>query len=70
MVFTWVDPLIKTGSKRTLEDADLWQLSKLSRSKLLLRKFSQVKGKSLLARIWKANLHDLALDLGLTVSVV
>ncbi|PWN50944.1 P-loop containing nucleoside triphosphate hydrolase protein [Violaceomyces palustris] len=67
MTFTWVSPLIATGSKRALEEKDVWQISKMSRSRILLRKFSDTRGKTLLRRIAKANSRDLIIDFLLTL---
>ncbi|KEP50340.1 multidrug resistance-associated ABC transporter [Rhizoctonia solani 123E] len=67
MTFTWVSPIISLGASRPLEEKDVWQLSKSMRTRVLMRKFLQVKRASLLRRILVANAMDLFLDASLTV---
>ncbi|KAF8598207.1 hypothetical protein BDV93DRAFT_498959 [Ceratobasidium sp. AG-I] len=66
MTFTWVSPLISLGALRPLEEKDIWQLSKTMRTRVLMRRFLQVKNSSLLRRILIANAKDLFLDASLT----
>ncbi|QRV83260.1 ABC transporter [Ceratobasidium sp. AG-Ba] len=66
MTFTWVSPIISLGALRPLEEKDVWQLSKTMRTRVLMRKFLQVKRSSLLRRILVANAMDLFLDGSLT----
>ncbi|KAF8594789.1 hypothetical protein BDV93DRAFT_501773 [Ceratobasidium sp. AG-I] len=67
MTFTWISPLISLGALRPLEEKDMWQLSKVMRSRVLMHKFLQVKRSSLLRRVLAANAMDLFLDASLTV---
>ncbi|EJD42577.1 P-loop containing nucleoside triphosphate hydrolase protein [Auricularia subglabra TFB-10046 SS5] len=59
MTFSWLDPLIAQGKKMPLEEADVWQLARNLRSRVILRKFELVKGASLMIRLFKANARDL-----------
>ncbi|KAG8738112.1 hypothetical protein FRC10_007279 [Ceratobasidium sp. 414] len=67
ITFTWVSPIISLGAAQPLEEKDVWQLSKTMRTRVLMRKFLQVKRSSLLRRILAANAMDLFLDGSLTV---
>ncbi|KAG8768254.1 hypothetical protein FRC12_005683 [Ceratobasidium sp. 428] len=67
ITFTWVSPIISLGARQPLEEKDVWQLSKAMRTRVLMRKFLQVKRSSLLRRILAANAMDLFLDGSLTV---
>jgi hypothetical protein len=59
MTFGFVDPVIEKGSKATLDESDVFELSPHHRADPLLRRFAKVKGKTLLRRIWTANALDL-----------
>lgn len=59
MTFGFVDPVIEKGSKATLDESDVFELSPHHRADPLLRRFAGVKGKTLLRRIWTANALDL-----------
>jgi hypothetical protein len=59
MTFGFVDPVIEKGSKATLNESDVFELSPHHRADPLLRRFAKVKGKTLLRRIWTANALDL-----------
>jgi hypothetical protein len=59
MTFGFVDPVIEKGSKATLNENDVFELSPHHRADPLLRTFAKVKGKTLLRRIWTANALDL-----------
>ncbi|KAG9119646.1 hypothetical protein FRC07_005246, partial [Ceratobasidium sp. 392] len=67
ITFTWVSPIISLGALQPLEEKDVWQLSKIMRTRVLMRKFLQVKRSSLVRRILAANAMDLFLDGSLTV---
>ncbi|CUA69534.1 ATP-dependent bile acid permease [Saccharomyces cerevisiae S288c] [Rhizoctonia solani] len=71
--FTWVGPLLKRGSAKTLDESDVWQLSSTLRSKPLFTAFSSIKSSKLPASSWgttwtfakhllRANSRDLALE--------
>ncbi|KAH7101149.1 P-loop containing nucleoside triphosphate hydrolase protein [Auriculariales sp. MPI-PUGE-AT-0066] len=57
--FTWVDPLITQGKKMALEESDVWQLARNLRARVVLKKFSGVRGTSFMWRLLKANARDL-----------
>ncbi|CAE6437640.1 unnamed protein product [Rhizoctonia solani] len=67
MTFTWVSPIISLGVSRPLEEKDVWQLSRSMRTRVLMRKFLQIRRSSLLRRVLIANAMDLFLDASLTV---
>ncbi|KAG9084654.1 hypothetical protein FRC06_003960, partial [Ceratobasidium sp. 370] len=67
ITFTWVSPIISLGAAQPLEEKDVWQLSRAMRTRVIMRKFLQVKRSSLLRRILAANAKDLFLDGSLTV---
>ncbi|CAE7143619.1 unnamed protein product [Rhizoctonia solani] len=67
ITFSWVSPLVALGSQRPLGEKDLWQLSRLMRTRVLMKQFSQLKQSSLLRKILAANARDMFLDLVLTV---
>lgn len=69
--FSWIDSFIRFGNTKELEPEDLPDLSPTMQTAYLFERFSQLKGSSLLRRIFWANKLDLALDAVLTlVSVV
>ncbi|KAH7105339.1 P-loop containing nucleoside triphosphate hydrolase protein [Auriculariales sp. MPI-PUGE-AT-0066] len=59
--FTWIDPLIAQGKKMALEEPDVWQLARNLRARVILKKFSDVKGSSFMLRLFKANARDLTI---------
>ncbi|CAE6439243.1 unnamed protein product [Rhizoctonia solani] len=67
ITFSWVSPLVAMGSHRPLEEKDMWQLSRLMRTRVLMKQFLQLKRSSLLRKILAANARDMFLDLMLTV---
>ncbi|CAE6397156.1 unnamed protein product [Rhizoctonia solani] len=67
ITFSWVSPLVALGSRQPLGEKDMWQLSRLMRTRVLMKHFSQLKKSSLLRKILAANARDLFLDLVLTV---
>ncbi|KEP50725.1 multidrug resistance-associated ABC transporter [Rhizoctonia solani 123E] len=68
ITFSWVSPLVALGSRQPLGEKDMWQLSRLMRTRVLMKQFSQLKRRSsLLRKILAANARDLFLDLVLTV---
>ncbi|PVF92969.1 hypothetical protein CPB86DRAFT_743436 [Serendipita vermifera] len=80
ITFSWVIPLVKRGTGRTMNESDVWALSPTMQSKPLFMKFSTFLPKgpspitkkriSLLKRLWKANSLDLILDFSLTLTSV
>ncbi|CAG8744004.1 1956_t:CDS:2, partial [Acaulospora colombiana] len=80
ITFSWVRPLVKRGTGRTMSESDVWALSPTLQSKPLFMKFSTFLPKgpspitkkriSLLKRLWKANSLDLILDFSLTLTSV
>ncbi|CAE6340042.1 unnamed protein product [Rhizoctonia solani] len=68
ITFSWVSPLVALGSRQPLGEKDMWQLSRLMRTRVLMKQFSQLNRRSsLLRKILAANARDLFLDLVLTV---
>ncbi|KAF8697734.1 P-loop containing nucleoside triphosphate hydrolase protein, partial [Rhizoctonia solani] len=67
ITFSWVSPLVALGSRQPLGEKDMWQLSRLMRTRVLMKQFSQLKRSSLLRKILAANARDMFLDLILTV---
>ncbi|KAH7322247.1 ABC transporter type 1, transmembrane domain-containing protein [Rhizoctonia solani] len=67
MTFSWVSPLVALESLQPLGEKDMWQLSRLMRTRVLMKKFSQLKSATLLRKILVANGRDMFLDLVLTV---
>ncbi|KAH7101324.1 P-loop containing nucleoside triphosphate hydrolase protein [Auriculariales sp. MPI-PUGE-AT-0066] len=57
--FTWIDPLIAQGRKVALEESDIWQLGRKLRARILLKRFDEIKGRSFMWRLLKANARDL-----------
>ncbi|KAI0048024.1 multidrug resistance-associated ABC transporter [Auriscalpium vulgare] len=71
VTFSWIWPLIKKGTRGTLNEPDVWSLSPTNQSRPLFIKFSRTFRPTLLRKIWAANSLDLTLDFILTfVSVV
>ncbi|KAF8752415.1 P-loop containing nucleoside triphosphate hydrolase protein [Rhizoctonia solani] len=77
VTFTWVGPLLKRGSAKTLDESDVWKLSSTLRSKPLFTAFSSIKSSKLPPSSWgstwtlakhllRANSRDLALEAILT----
>ncbi|TFK50640.1 multidrug resistance-associated ABC transporter [Heliocybe sulcata] len=68
--FHWVWPLIRRGTRATLNESDVWDLSPTMQSRPIFVKFSALRG-SLVWRIWKVNSRDILLDfVGTYISVV
>ncbi|CAE6455347.1 unnamed protein product, partial [Rhizoctonia solani] len=68
ITFSWVSPLVALGSQQPLREKDMWQLSRLMRTRVLMKQFSQLNRKSsLLRKLLVANARDMFLDLALTV---
>ncbi|KAF8339574.1 uncharacterized protein EI90DRAFT_3151078 [Cantharellus anzutake] len=67
VTFSWMNPFISIGRKDTVEEHDVWQLSHLLSSRILMTKFRHFHRKSLLRRIVAANFLDLFLDFALSV---
>lgn len=64
MTVSWMSPLISIGSKRQLNDEDVWQLSFEFQHRLLHQKFRELEG-SVVRRLLQANGLDLIILLGL-----
>ncbi|KAF8331910.1 uncharacterized protein EI90DRAFT_3154324 [Cantharellus anzutake] len=67
VTFSWISPFVSVGRKDTVEENDVWQLSHLLRSRILMTKFRHFHRKSLLRRIVAANFLDLFLDFVLSI---
>ncbi|KAG9123240.1 hypothetical protein FRC07_000064, partial [Ceratobasidium sp. 392] len=78
ITFSWVEPLLKRGSAKDLEESDVWRLSSTLRSKPLFTAFSSIKSPSLPSSSWgttwtlathlvRANSRDLVVEAILTV---
>ncbi|CAK5279437.1 unnamed protein product [Mycena citricolor] len=72
ITFDWVYPLIKVGTKGTLQESDVWGLSPTMQSRPVFIKFQTLPpGASLLLRLFIANSQDLLLDgIGTWIAVV
>lgn len=69
--FHWVKPLIDLGTRTTLNEKDVWDLSPTLQARPVYMKFSAIKRATLLRRLWAANSLDLILDFCLTyVSII
>ncbi|KAJ6563543.1 hypothetical protein B0H10DRAFT_2169170 [Mycena sp. CBHHK59/15] len=62
ITFSWVYSLIQRGTNTTLEEKDVWTLSPTNQSRPLFTKFQNLRGASLLRRLWAANSLDILLD--------
>ena len=60
MTVSWMTPLISVGSKRQLDDEDVWQLSFEFQHQILHQKFRELGG-SVVRRLLKANGLDLVI---------
>ncbi|KAK3676684.1 hypothetical protein LTR78_003459 [Recurvomyces mirabilis] len=58
MTVSWMTPLIRTGSKRQLQDEDVWQLGHEFQHRSLHDNFRQLKG-TVIQRLLRANYIDL-----------
>ena len=71
LMFRWINAFIAYGYSRELEPEDLPQLSLQMQTAICFQRFREVKAKSLLWKVLKANRLDMILDCVLTiVSVV
>ncbi|QRW13623.1 ABC transporter transmembrane region [Ceratobasidium sp. AG-Ba] len=81
ITFSWVEPLLRRGSSKELEESDVWRLSSTLRSKPLFTAFSSIKSPSLPSSSWgttwtlathlvRANSRDLVMEAILTVCSV
>ncbi|KAH8109668.1 hypothetical protein DFH11DRAFT_1843160 [Phellopilus nigrolimitatus] len=69
--FNWIQPLITRGTRTTLNEDDVWNLSITMQARPVFRKFADLKQSSLMWKIWAANSLDIILDFVLTfVSVL
>ena len=66
MTVSWMSPLIKIGSRRQLNDEDVWLLGYEFQHRQLHDTFRELKG-SVLRRLIRANWIDLALLSGLAI---
>ncbi|KAJ6539128.1 hypothetical protein B0H19DRAFT_1269480 [Mycena capillaripes] len=62
ITFAWVYPLIRRGTKNTLTETDVWNLSPTMQARPVFHKFTSMKRTSLLRSLWFANSLDLARD--------
>ncbi|TFK47824.1 P-loop containing nucleoside triphosphate hydrolase protein [Heliocybe sulcata] len=70
ITFHWMYPLISRGMRRSLSEAEVWNLSPVMQSRPIFIKFNALQG-SVFRRIWKANSRDLLLDfIGTYISVI
>ena len=60
MTVSWMGPLISLGTKRQLNDQDVWQLGYVFQHKRLHDKFRELRG-TVLRRVLEANKIDLVL---------
>ncbi|TKA25471.1 hypothetical protein B0A50_06338 [Salinomyces thailandicus] len=60
MTVSWMSPLIRTGTKRQLQDEDVWQLGYEFQHRRLHDSFRQLKG-TVIRRLLQANGVDLAI---------
>ncbi|KAK6401580.1 hypothetical protein LTR95_019171, partial [Oleoguttula sp. CCFEE 5521] len=60
MSVSWMTPLISTGSKRQLEDADVWQLGFEFQHRRLHDQFRRLRG-TVMQRLLQANGIDLVI---------
>ncbi|KAF8593263.1 hypothetical protein BDV93DRAFT_461555, partial [Ceratobasidium sp. AG-I] len=67
MTSGWIGPLINLGTLRPLNEKDVWELSRTMRTGILMRKFFQIKRKTLVRQVLAANALDLFLSLFLTL---
>ncbi|KAG8838602.1 hypothetical protein FRC18_003860 [Serendipita sp. 400] len=71
MTFGFINPLVAKGALGPLNEQDVPEVSPHHKASPLLQRFSKVKGKTLLRRIWVTNSLDLLMDGLLTlVSVI
>ncbi|KZV99859.1 hypothetical protein EXIGLDRAFT_668146 [Exidia glandulosa HHB12029] len=69
MSVSWLATIMRRASTGALEDSDVPHLAIDVRSRLLARKFASFRtGRSLLGRIFFANLSDIALNFGLSIA--
>ena len=59
-------PLLEKGTYNTLNEEDVWALSPTLQSRAIFQRFSTLKRKTLLRRIWAANSLDIVLDFSLS----
>lgn len=59
MSFSWVTPFIRKGASKNLNEDEVWRLSPTMTARPLFMKFSEVKGGSLLRRLWAVVSRDL-----------
>lgn len=69
LTFSWMSPFISIGVNKTVEEHDVWQLSHLLRSRIIMTKFRHFHRKTLLRRIIAANFLDIFVDFALTVTL-
>ncbi|KLO18997.1 P-loop containing nucleoside triphosphate hydrolase protein [Schizopora paradoxa] len=65
MSLGWIDPLVKQGTYRTLNENDVSNLSPTMRAKPVFLKFNALKRSSLLRQLWAANSVDVSIDVAL-----
>ena len=67
LTFSWMTPFVSLGVKNTVEERDVWQISHLLRSRIIMTKFRHFHRKTLLRRIISANFFDIFIDFALSV---
>ncbi|EIW82695.1 multidrug resistance-associated ABC transporter [Coniophora puteana RWD-64-598 SS2] len=68
--FSWVFQLIRKGSKSTLYEDDVWDLSPTVQSRPVFSRFDDLSQKSLLRHLWQANSLDIIIDfIGATIKI-
>ncbi|KAI0050163.1 multidrug resistance-associated ABC transporter [Auriscalpium vulgare] len=67
VTFSWVWPLIKRGTRDTLNEKDVWSLSPTIQSRPIFIKFNRTLRSTLLLRLCAANSLDIMLDFTLSV---
>ncbi|KAF8144221.1 ABC transporter type 1, transmembrane domain-containing protein, partial [Mycena galopus ATCC 62051] len=70
--FSWIYPLIKKGTHKTLQDKDVFELSPNIQSRPVFIKFNRLQMPTLLQKLWVANSLDLmfVFRIPLTLSVL
>ncbi|KAJ7725290.1 hypothetical protein DFH07DRAFT_970902 [Mycena maculata] len=71
LTFSWVYPLIKRGTRETLNEKDVWGLSPTMQSRPVFIKFQTIQSASLLFRLLRGASLDMIIDfVGCVLSIV
>ncbi|KAF7331551.1 ATP-dependent bile acid permease [Mycena kentingensis (nom. inval.)] len=62
ITFSWMYPLVKKGTRQTLDEDDVWAMSPTMQSRPVFLKFQSIVRKTLLRRIVVANSFDMLID--------